>query len=582
MIPKELIEEIRSKTDIVKIISEHVQLKKRGKNYVGLCPFHSEKIGSFTVSPEKQIFHCFGCNEGGNAFAFLMKLENIGFMEAVDEVGEKVGIAVPKEGRKPSSKNEQEKLYQVMKLAADFFQDCLQAETGQTAKEYLLKRAISPKTMADFGLGFAPAGWDNLFKHLVSRGVQPSLIEATGLIMAREGNNGYYDRFRERLIFPIVDQRKRVIAFGGRALGNEEPKYLNSPDTLIYHKGETVYGLNLTKENIKKAKTAVLVEGYFDLVTPFQNGINNIAASLGTALTTQQSKLLARYAETVIVAFDADAAGGIATERSVELLRNQNLNVKVAEFSPEKDPDEFINKQGVEAFQKCLADALPYLEYKIKQTLSRHNLQEIEGRSQALGEVARLLSGEKDPFVQKEYAKSTSRLLGTDIDSILAAVERLQQYSKVGLKNLRRVTEKPTSKLIKAEQNIVTLACQSLAALNLVKAELSVQDFNIPETRTIIEKLFETDFDTDHSISHFLLDNLADENIKKFLAGSLINEDLASDENSSTILSDCIKVIKDELFKDKIKILKLEIQAAEKAGNAEKAVELLSQLKSSL
>ena len=310
MIPKQIIEEIRNKADIVKIISEYLHIKKRGKNYLGLCPFHAEKDPSFTVSPEKQLFHCFGCNEGGNVFAFIMKTENIGFAEAVEELGTKVGVAVPKTTGRRTNKPEKEKAGQIMNLACKYFQSCLESKPGEAAHTYLNKRGIEKKTQETFHLGYAPPGWDNLFNFLVSRGASPQLIEKTGLVIAREGEKGYYDRFRNRLIFPVIDHRNQVVAFSGRSLGNEEPKYLNSPDTIIYHKGETLFGLNLAKDSIKKCKTAIMVEGNFDLVAPFQAGITNIVAPLGTALTTYQSKLLSRYCETVIIAFDTDSAGG--------------------------------------------------------------------------------------------------------------------------------------------------------------------------------------------------------------------------------------------------------------------------------
>ena len=366
MIPSQIIEEIRNKSDIVAVISEYVKLRKTGKNFVGLCPFHSEKNPSFTVSQEKQLFHCFGCGEGGNVFAFIMKTENIGFAEAVEELGSKIGIAVTKPTSSGISRTEKEKIYEVTLLAAKFFRKCFEEDSGKIARDYLDQRGINEKTAKTFGLGYAPEGWDHLFGHLISRGVAPNLIERAGLTLAREGKDGYYDRFRNRLIFPVFDTRNRVIAFSGRSLKDEEPKYLNSPDTPIYRKGETIFGLNLTKENIKGGKAAVLVEGNLDLLSSYQAGITNVAAPLGTALTIIQCKLLARFADTIVLAFDADAAGNVATERSIELLLGQGLKVKVTELKGAKDPDELIRKEGAAALKQAVDSALPSFALLVK------------------------------------------------------------------------------------------------------------------------------------------------------------------------------------------------------------------------
>ncbi|MFH1684211.1 MAG: DNA primase [Candidatus Margulisiibacteriota bacterium] len=579
MIPSEIIEDIRNKTDIVKIVSEYVQLKKRGKNYLGLCPFHSEKDASFTVSPDKQIFHCFGCNEGGNAFAFLMKIENIGFIEAVAELGDKLGVTVPRPSRSGPDKDAKEKFYQVMLLTAEYFQSNL----SDDARAYLAKRKISQKTIEQFRLGFALPGWDNLFKHLVARGADPKLIEQTGLILSREGSSGYYDRFRNRLIFPIMDQRNRVIGFGGRSLADEEPKYLNSPDTYIYRKGETLFGLNLAKESIKKSKTAVLVEGNFDLITPFQAGITNIVASMGTALTAYQCKLLTRYCDTIILAFDADSAGGIAAERSIEPLRNQGLKVKVAKLTGGKDPDEIINKQGQEAFQKCLDSALPYLEFKIERVLARHNLAEIESRSKALKEVSKVLSQEQDDYIRKEYAKLIAPKLKTDVDTILAGIKSNQHYGEgQKTRRLNRTTEKPASKIVEAEKHLIAIAAQSIPALNFIKERLNIDDFHQPETTAIAALLFGAEFKEGSDPAHFLLDNLPDESAKKHLSRVLVEGHLIDGDRFEEILGDCINVLKNERIRHKIEELKLGINEAEKAGETQKATELLSAIKSEI
>lgn len=576
MIPRETIEEIRKKTDVVKVISEYVALKKRGKNYLGLCPFHSEKDPSFTVSSEKQLFHCFGCGEGGNIFAFLMKIENIGFAEAAAELGAKLGITVEKT---TSSKAEGEKLYEVTLFAAKFFRKCLEEETGKPAREYLETRGIKAETAKAFGLGLAPDGWDHLFKHLISRGVAPALIEKAGLTLPRESKDGFYDRFRNRLIFPIIDIRGRVIAFSGRALGEVEPKYLNSPDTPIYHKGETVFGLNLTREEIKKEKIAVLVEGNLDLLTAYQAGVKNIAAPLGTALTTNQCKLLARFADTIVLAFDADSAGETAAERSAELLRGQGLKVKVAEMRGAKDPDELIRKAGADAFKKAIASALPFLEFKLRRVALRHDLSEIEERARALREAGAILILEKDSFTQKEYAKMAARLLQVDADALLSEIKKQSFYQRNPGKDLRRVVEKPASRVAEAEKKLIALAAQNREALDILKKELSAEDFRLPEAKAVADLIFGRSLAGSENFVHHLIESSPNEGVRNFLTQILLDENL---ENSEKIMLDCIEVIKAERARGKIDALKIELQEAEKAGNFQKAAELLAALKNEI
>lgn len=579
MIPRETIEEIRNKADIVKVMSEYVALKKRGRNYLGLCPFHSEKDPSFTVSPEKQLFHCFGCGEGGNIFAFIMKIENIGFAEAVAELGSKIGISVEKPSGSGSSKNEKDKLYEVTLLAALFFRKCFEEERGKSARSYLESRGITPETAKTFGLGFAPDGWDSLFKHLISRGVAPALIERAGLTLPREGKEGYYDRFRNRLIFPILDIRARVIAFSGRALGEVEPKYLNSPDTPIYRKGENIFGLNLTKEEIKKDKSTILVEGNLDLLSAYQAGVKNVAAPLGTALTAAQCKLLARFTDNMVLAFDADAAGETAAERSAELLLSQGLKVKVAEFKGAKDPDEFIRKSGGEAFKQAINSALPFLEFKIKRALARHDLSEIEGRSRGMRAVAEILSRENDPFTQKEYAKLAARMLHTDLETLLAEIKRQSFYRRETGKDLRRITEKPGCKVAEAEKRLIALSTQDITALETLRKELRPDSFNGPEARAVAEILFSAKALPSENLPHFVIDNLSSEAARNFLTQALLSEEA---ERSEKVLQDCIQVIKAEGTRGRISRLKTELRRAEESRDAQKVSEILAALKNEI
>ncbi len=579
MIPPEVIDDIRNRSDIVTVISEYVALKKRGRNYLGLCPFHSEKTASFTVSAEKQMFHCFGCGEGGNIFSFLMKIENIGFAEAVAELGEKLGVKVGKPLAGSVSTSEKEKLYSVMLLAAKFFRAAFEADPGKPARDYLEGRGVKADAAKTFGLGFAPAAWDSLFKHLIARGAAPELIERAGLTLPRENKDGYYDRFRNRLMFPVCDSRGRVIAFSGRSLDSSEPKYLNSPDTPVYRKGDTLFGLNLAKDHIKKEKFAVLVEGNLDAVTVHQSGVLNVAAPLGTALTAAQCKLLPRPADTIVLAFDADAAGEAAAERSAEIIRSQGMKVKVVSFTGAKDPDELIRKQGAESFRTAIDQALPYLEFKLRRLISKFNLNDIEARGQALKESAKLLSAEPDAFTQKEYAKLAAGLLKVDGEALQAEIKRQGYYGGGSDKNLRRVTEKPGSRRAAAEQKLIALAVDSEAGLKALREELTADDFRTPAAAAVAKVLFGETPAAGGNLSQFVLDKLADEAVRNYLTGAVLSEHL---EKPGEIMRDCVAVIRSESARGRVNDLKEALRAAEQAGDAAKAAEIISAIKNEI
>ena len=343
--------------------------------------------------------------------------------------------------------------------------------------------------------------------------------------------------------------RGRVIAFSGRALDNKEPKYLNSPDTPVYRKGETVYGLQLTKDSIKKEKASVLVEGNLDLVSAFQAGLTNVAAPLGTALTAAQCKLLARFSDNVVLAFDADAAGEQAAERSAELLRRQGLQVKVAVISGAKDPDELVRKAGAAALKKTIAAALPILEFKIRRAAARHNLAEIEGRSSALREIAGILGPEPDAFTQKEYSRLAGRLLNIDQETILSEIKRFAYARQPGAKDQRRQVEKPASRLAEAEKYLLALALQDKKYLATIKGQLVPDDFASAEARTVARLLLTGDLSDDERLAHQIIDRLTDDAARNYLTGALVGVAL---ENPDQAVEDCIQVIKAERTKGRV------------------------------
>ena len=353
IIPENKIEEVRSAVNIVDVISEFVQLRKRGKNYVGLCPFHQEKTPSFTVSSDKQIFNCFGCHKGGNVFKFLMDLQNISFVEAVQDIAKRAGITLEFQESMPSEEqSEQEILYDINTMAARFFSNnLLQSLQGEIARSYFSDRNIKIQTQRIFGLGYSIPDWESFLKYAKENKIDLEKAQYLGLI-EKNDRGGYYDKFRGRVIFPIFSPNGRVIAFGGRIMEKAEnaAKYLNSPESIIYSKRRSLYGLYHSKDEIRRLDKAILVEGYMDLISLFQNGVKNVVASSGTALTEEQVKMLSRYTKNVVVFYDADPAGVKASLRSIELLVRQDFDVKIAELPKGEDPDSFINKYGREEF----------------------------------------------------------------------------------------------------------------------------------------------------------------------------------------------------------------------------------------
>ena len=401
-IPEDKINEVRQRASIVEVVSDLVSLKKSGKNYLGLCPFHSERTPSFTVNEEKGIFHCFGCGAGGNVFNFLMRTGQMTFPEAVRSVAKRYQVPLPtrelseEEKRRRSLKA---KLYEVNETAAEFFHRTLTSrKEGEEGRRYLAQRSISEETIREHRLGFAPASWDSLVLHLQKKGDPLNLAETVGLILPRKegavaaGRPGYFDRFRRRVMFPIISEGGRILGFGGRIVeeGKAEgdippPKYMNSPESPIYSKGQTLYGLNSAKGTIREKGNALIVEGYMDLLSLFQAGFRNVVASLGTALTPSQLSLLGRYAQEAILIFDGDESGQKATQRSLELFLQEGISARIVSLPGGYDPDSFIRKERIDSFEKLLAEAPPLVEFLFDQALRRHRPDSVEGKVRIVG-----------------------------------------------------------------------------------------------------------------------------------------------------------------------------------------------------
>mgnify|MGYP000847676909 CR=1 FL=1 len=491
--------------DIVSVIGKHVNLKRTGRNFVGLCPFHSEKTPSFTVNPDKNFFYCFGCGAGGNVINFVMRFHNLSFSEAVVRLAEEAGIPVPQvspeEGR---ARVLRERLTALNQLAARYYYTMLRSPAGEEARRYLAARGISTDLARTFYLGYAPSGWDNLVKFL--EGQQADLEEAEKAGLIAKGQRGYVDRFRDRIIFPICDHLGRFIGFGGRIIGDGHPKYLNTKETPVFQKGRIFYGLNWTKDAIKEADRAIIVEGYTDLIALYSKGVRNVAASLGTAFTPAHARLLGRFTKNVTIAFDGDLAGEKATLRSMRLLKSNGMNVHVARLEGGQDPDGFARSHSIEDVQAWLGQAQPLVEYLIAQALARHNLETREGKLAATNEIISVLAELGNAVERDEYIRYAAARLRVHEDSLRADVNKHRggdrsphPGSHIKSRNrhtIKRVHIPPVSREELVERDVLRWVLHQPELLDELAAKgYSAEDFATPAYRHLFQLLARGDWD---------------------------------------------------------------------------------------
>ncbi len=567
------ISEIRNTTDIVDIISDVVSLKKAGKNYIGLCPFHTEKTPSFNVSPDKQIFHCFGCGIGGDVFSFLMKHDGLSFPEAVRIVATRYGIEIPTQRLSPGQKrkiNERENLLNVNRQAMNYFRhSLLERASGKKAMEYLNKRGITKDTIESFVLGYVPEGWDNLTNFLIKKKMSSTFLEKSGLIISRKSSSGHYDRFRNRIIFPIFNVSRQVIGFGGRVMDDSDPKYLNSPETPVYNKSRSLYGLNMAKDKCRESKTVFIVEGYFDLLALHQHGIINSVATLGTSLTMDHVRILRGYigkTGRVVLVYDSDDAGLKAAYRSIEIFDKGYVDARILVLPTGYDPDSYIFKFGKKSFMDAFSRAPGIIPFLIDFAEKKHG-DSIEGKIRIISELKGPLAAIKDNVARSLYVKELSERLGIDETAILEKVRDISaknkaKESKIGLKpiypsNLQKKGKKSeyygrTSNESKnrIERQIIAMMLQFPKILHEIK-ERDVLDCFVDSNLKSIgqsildykEKLYnhdrapgdEHEFANGNRVSEFM--NFIDDQEKKSIITSLALEE------ESWELEGCIKLI---------------------------------------
>ncbi|MDK2855796.1 MAG: primase [Bacillota bacterium] len=584
--PPDFIAAVRAASDIVDVVSDYVRLKKVGQNYVGLCPFHNEDTPSFTVNRGKQMFYCFGCNAGGDVIEFIKQRERVDFPEAVRLLAERAHLPLPARTKEDEERwREREELYYANALALEYFRAELNRPDGEAARRYLERRGIAPAQVEDFGLGYAPARWDGLLSYLEKRGIPPQTAVRAGLAVARQQGNGAYDRFRDRLMFPIRDLRGRVIAFGGRVLGNGEPKYLNSPETPIYSKGRTLYALDRARASIEKENRVLVVEGYLDAVTCHQFGFTWTVASLGTALTREQVDLLKRFSTEVFIGYDADAAGQAATVRGLELTRAAGCRVRVLQVPVGKDPDEFLHTEGREAFAALVEGALPLPDYHYQRLVAKHGKETLEGRVAIAREMVPVLAGIESAVEREEYTRRVAQDLGLRVEALAAEIRRSGGVERG--KRPERANKGPAvSFLVPAPRRAEAEALMRLSQLFIfcpqtraqIAAEIAPEKLgNLPQAvllRTLLE-LFQ-EGEQEFSLPT-LSERLPDQGARECLAELAVREDVPS-EAVDKLLADYLRLLRRLWVEEEIERLKKEIISLNREGKNEASANLIRRL----
>lgn len=495
----ELIDEIKNNNDIVDVVSQYVHLKRSGRNYFGLCPFHNEKSPSFAVSPDKQIFHCFGCGVGGNVIHFISKIEGINFRESIELLAERANITLPKLESIGDNKTQElkDKIYQINKNAAYFYHENLYKPTAKAAQEYVKIRKLNNATLKEFLIGYS-GNFNELYNFLKTKGFSDEAILASDLVN-RNDRGQFIDRFRHRLMFPIQDVRGRIIAFGGRVLDDSKPKYINSPENLVYSKGRHLFGLyNAKKHDTKKI---LIVEGYMDVISLHQRGITNVVASLGTAMTEAQGRLLRRSSEQIILGYDADGAGQEAIVRGLDILRNLGCDVRVLQISGAKDPDEYVTKYGPERLKKCIDDAISLVEFKVRVLKITLNLDNTADKIKFLNEVAKILARVENSMEQEIYIEKISKDYDISKEALYSEIKKILYPKNTNSKILEKrntqynIVKKEDTKIsearLKRENTIIAMLLMSNANVySKIKNKIKPEDFKYEKNKKILEKVY--------------------------------------------------------------------------------------------
>ena len=557
--PDEIIEEVRNQNDIVDVISEYVKLQKKGANYFGLCPFHNEKSPSFSVSPGKQMYYCFGCGEGGNVISFVMKYENYSFIEAVQMLASRAGIELPQVTRSKEEKENADKRSQILTintLAAKFYYYMLKSEKGALAYHYLRGRELSDNTITGFGLGYSDKYSDSLYKYMKSKGYKDDILKETGLFTFEE--KGVHDKFWNRVMFPIMDVNNKVIAFGGRVMGDGKPKYLNSPETKIFDKSRNLYGLNIARTSRKGY--LLICEGYMDVISLHQAGFNNAVAALGTSFTSGHASLIKRYAKEVVLTFDSDGAGIKAALRAIPILREAGLSIKVLSMKPYKDPDEFIKALGPEAYEERIEKATNYFIFQVGTLMNEYNLYDPSEKTEFHNKVADMLLEFEDEIERNNYLESVCRTFNIPLDGLRQLVKKKglnyigkkQREEKETIKSGNKEKEEA---VVLAQQILLTWLIEEKKIFECVAKYVSPSDFS-DDFYKRVAGIFWAQMEENEANPAKIIDNFQDEDEHKKVAAlfnsPLINQNLTMQEKEKAV-NDAVILIKKKSLDDRAK-----------------------------
>ena len=566
LIDENILNDILTRVNIVEVISEYIPLKRTGRNFKACCPFHQEKTASFVVSLDKQIYHCFGCGAGGNVFSFLMQYERLEFPEAVEILAKKAGVALELKtasAHKSSEANSQ--LRKINELAVDFYSRNLHSLLGTNAREYLIKRGIRQETAKQFCLGFSRDSWDSLCAHLRSNDFSLSLIEKAGLVIPNDAG-GYYDRFRNRIIFPIFDIKSSCIGFGARVTDESLPKYINSPETPVYRKGHNLYGLNLAKDAVREFDFVVVVEGYLDCIVPYQHGMHNIVASLGTALTPDQARLIKRYTHNVVMVYDGDLAGELATLRSLEIFIEEEMSVRVAPLPVGYDPDTYVRKFGLDSLNKLVKEADNLFDYQLKVLKRKYDFKDSEGKAKIASVMLATIKKLKDAILRDEYIRKLSDKLDVDESFVRDVYNNLKAESAFG-----DIVTQSFSKLAKTnptEKLLMKLMLEETELVAQIKDRVDPTDFQDKMISRIVKTMFELSTQGKSCSTQNLVNYLGQVDLTHIVCESTFMPEVSGIEKEK-VIDDCIMRLKKNKEQLNRKRLQEAIKLAETDGNEE-------------
>jgi DNA primase len=575
--PQTFLDDLKRQADIVRVVQDYVQLKKKGANWMACCPFHKEKTASFSVSPAKEIFYCFGCHKGGSVFNFVMEMERISFPEAIKLVAEKSGVPLPKlidDSRFEAKRQLADEVIELNKWALEYWEQQLETSgEARIARDYLIQREITDETRKTFRLGYAPDSWDALSMHLRQKGASQEQIDRSGLVAKKEETGRSYDRFRGRLIFPVLDIQGKPIAFGGRTLKNEDAKYINSPETPAYIKGRNLFGLNLTRDEIRRAGFVILVEGFLDLIVPYQFGVRNVVASLGTALTPDQARLVSRFARKVVVNYDGDNAGVQAAQKAIEILLAEDLEVKILVLPETSDPDEFLRKFGVTEYQRLRGEAQPHIQFVIDQAVRDRKLTNPADKEAAIDEVLPYIRAVRSRLQKREYFDIAMDSLR--IGDVGMRRELWQQVRVVGNtgSTVPRSAARPIQ-ITAAEERLLGLLFTDEDLRRGVLQMLQAEDYEDLATAPIFRALLEMERENIAIDFDSLTQRTADDAVSSALLPRLLMSESLHASNEHYAPEECIYTFRLMKVQQRIDDTRAELAAAEREGDTEKVSRL--------